>query len=176
MFGIYGKVSINQVCSRCELNRSNFKALSNENNRISMVCSGEIYNFQELRDNLKKKGHLFRSGESAEVIIHLYEELGIVKCVNQLRGTFAFAIWDENRQRLILARDHLGQKPLNYILQDGNLIFASEMKTILQDSAVKREVDLAALHNYLTYQYVYLNQETFFLKTTLQLLRKMADV
>jgi asparagine synthase (glutamine-hydrolysing) len=138
----------------CEFKQGNQKPLFNEDSKICIVCDGEIYNYPELRDNLEKKGHSFCSGQSMEVIIHLYEDLGISGCVEQLRGSFAFAIWDEDKQSLILVRDRLGQKPLNYALQNRNLIFGSEIKSILQDLHVERKVDMESLHNYLTYQYV----------------------
>ena len=154
MMGFYGKISFGQGQPECEFRRNGQAPLYNEDNKIRMICDGEIYNYQELRDNLEKKGHIFCSGESAEIIIHLYEDLDIVNCVEQLRGAFSFALWDENKQRLILVRDRLGQKPLNYTLQEGNLIFGSEIKYILKDPTVERKVGLESLHNYLTYQYV----------------------
>lgn len=127
--------------------------MSNEDETIWITYNGEIYNFPELRPALERKGHRFSSKTDTEVIIHLYEEHG-VECVKHLRGMFAFAIWDGNQQRLFLARDRVGQKPLVYAIVDNSLIFASETKAILQDPQVRVEVDLEAIHYYLTYGYV----------------------
>lgn len=154
MSGISGKIEIKQGRLNAEVDRKGQRLFCNENSKIWMACEGEIYNSQELRGNLERKGHIFRTKESVEVIIHLYEDSDIASCVNQLRGAFAFALRDEGKQCLILARDRLGQKPLNYLLQEENLIFGSEIKSILEDLQVVREVDLVSLDNYLTYQYV----------------------
>ena len=123
------------------------------NSTVWIVYNGETYNYLELKEDLEKKGHRFRTRSDTETIIHLYEEHG-ERCVEQLRGMFAFAIWDEKRQRLLLARDRLGKKPLHYYLDDRRLIFASELKAILQDRTVPRWIDLVALREYLAYQYV----------------------
>ncbi|MEW5766968.1 MAG: asparagine synthase (glutamine-hydrolyzing) [bacterium] len=127
--------------------------MANEDGSVWIVYNGEVYNFQSLREDLEKKGHRFRTQSDTEVIIHLYEDYG-PDCVKYLRGMFAFAIWDNRRQRLLLARDRLGKKPLIYALTTSSLIFGSEIKTVLQDPYIKREVDLEALHHYLTYGYV----------------------
>jgi len=127
--------------------------MPNEDKTIWVTYNGEIYNFLELRPALERKGHRFFSNSDTEVIVHLYEEYD-VECVKHLRGMFAFAIWDSNRQRLFLARDRLGQKPLVYAITGSSLIFASEIKAILQDPQVERQVDLEAIHYYLTYGYV----------------------
>jgi asparagine synthase (glutamine-hydrolysing) len=136
-----------------DLSKQAQQPISNENRTIWMVCNGEIYNFQDLKRDLEEKGHSFKSKTDNEVIIHLYEEEGI-DCVKSLRGMFALCIWDKNKQRLFLARDRLGQKPLNYIINNGELIFASEIKSILQDPGIAKKVNLNALHHYLTYQYI----------------------
>lgn len=154
--GIYinGNVGIgHRRLSIIDLSKDARQPMSNEDKSIWIVCNGEIYNFQELRKVLEKKGHIFCSRSDTEVIIHLYEELG-TDCVEKLRGMFAFCIWDEKRKRLFLARDRIGQKPLNYAIKNGNIIFASEIKSILQDPEISREVDINALDSYLTYQYV----------------------
>jgi len=117
------------------------------------VFNGEIYNFQELRRRLAEKGHRFKSRSDTEVILHAYEEWD-VNCLSTFRGMFAFGIWDSRRKRLFLARDRLGKKPLVYYFKNGRFIFASEIKAILQDPEVEREVNIIALHHYLTYQYV----------------------
>ncbi|MCD5401370.1 asparagine synthase (glutamine-hydrolyzing), partial [candidate division NPL-UPA2 bacterium] len=127
--------------------------MSNEDGTVWIVFNGEIYNFQDLRPDLEKKGHKFFSRSDTEVIIHLYEEFGS-DCLKFLRGMFALAIWDEKRERLFLARDRVGQKPLCYTESNDQLIFASELKAILQVPDVPREVNLEAVHHYLTYQYV----------------------
>lgn len=127
--------------------------LSNEDGTIWVIFNGEIYNHQELRPRLEAKGHTFRSNTDTEAIVHLYEEYGPA-CVDHLRGMFAFAIWDESRRRLLLARDRLGQKPLHYAEHDGALLFGSELKCILQYPGLPCKVDLEAIHHYLTLQYI----------------------
>ena len=127
--------------------------MSNEDGSIWIVFNGEIYNFLELRENLQAKGHTFSSNTDTETIIHLYEDKGI-DCVQELRGMFAFAIWDENKRRLFLARDRAGKKPLVYAHTNEGLLFASEIKSLLRAPSVKRDIDYSALHHYLTYQYV----------------------
>jgi asparagine synthase (glutamine-hydrolysing) len=127
--------------------------LSNENQTVWIIFNGEIYNFQELRTILEEKGHSFRTNSDTESIVHAYEEWGEA-CVERLRGMFAFAIWDEKKNKLLLARDRLGIKPLYYYLNNEKIIFASEIKAILQDSSVKREIDLEAFSDYLSLLYV----------------------
>jgi asparagine synthase (glutamine-hydrolysing) len=126
--------------------------MSNEDGSIWIVFNGEIYNFLDLREELIKKGHCFTSKTDTETIIHLYEEKG-VECVHDLRGMFAFAIWDENKKRLLIARDRVGKKPLVYYHNDEGLLFASEIKSLLMDPSIKKDVDYNALHHFLTYQY-----------------------
>jgi len=137
--------------------------IHNEDKSVWLVLNGEIYNFQELRDDLLKKGHSFYTKTDTEVIVHLYEEYG-VDCLQHLRGMFALALWDNNKGQLFLARDRLGKKPLYYAQTDkparpdgrsgGYLIFGSEMKAILANPEVKKEIDLEALDYYLTYYYI----------------------
>ena len=127
--------------------------MSNEDGTLQIVFNGEIYNFEELRPWLLKQGHRFRSRTDTEVILHLYEELG-VKCLERLRGMFAFALWDERRHRLFLARDRLGKKPLYYAFDGKRLIFASEAKAILVHPSFAAEPDPQAIHHYLTLGYV----------------------
>ena len=136
-----------------DLSPTGHQPMSNEDKSIWITFNGEIYNFPELRERLKKQGHFFSSNSDTETIVHLYEEHG-TDCVKHLRGMFAFALWDSGHQRLFLARDRVGQKPLVYTIVNNSLIFGSEIKCILQDPSVKREVDLEAIHHYLTYQYV----------------------
>ena len=127
--------------------------LSNEDKTVWIVFNGEIYNFKELRTILEEKGHTFRTNSDTESIVHAYEEWGEA-CVERLRGMFAFAIWDEKKKRLLLARDRLGIKPLYYYLNNERILFASEIKGILQDGSVRREIDLRALSDYLSLLYV----------------------
>lgn len=161
--GIYIDVNIgmgHRRLSIIDLSSAAHQPMSNEDKTVWIVCNGEIYNFQELRDLLKAKGHVFCSHSDTEVIIHLYEEFGEA-CVEKLRGMFAFAIWDKKKQVLFLARDRVGQKPLNYVLKNGELIFSSEIQSILEDPSVGRDVNIESLHNYLTYQYVPIPETMF---------------
>ncbi|MGB9402027.1 MAG: asparagine synthase (glutamine-hydrolyzing), partial [Candidatus Acidiferrales bacterium] len=127
--------------------------ISNEDASVWIVLNGEIYNFQELRDRLEKSGHIFRTKSDTEVIVHLYEQDG-ADFVKKLRGMFALALWDEKRERLILARDRLGEKPLYIRREPHRLLFASEVKAILEDANVPRRVDMRALREYLALGYV----------------------
>jgi asparagine synthase (glutamine-hydrolysing) len=125
----------------------------NEDRSVAVVLNGEIYNFRELRRRLEAAGHRFRTDGDTEAIVHLYEEEG-VDCVRSLDGMFAFALWDEPRRRLLVARDRVGKKPLFYSLRGGALTFASELAALLQDAEVPRDVDEQALDCYLAYGYV----------------------
>jgi len=127
--------------------------MGNEDGSIHLIANAEIYNFRELRKELEQAGHRFRSRSDNEVIVHLYEEHG-ESCFEQLRGMFSVAVWDGRRNRLILARDRVGKKPLCYTTGGGRFAFASEIFALLQMPGVSRELDLAALDHYLTYQYV----------------------
>lgn len=125
----------------------------NEDRSIVVVLNGEIYNFDQLRRELRGRGHRFATEGDTEVIVHLYEEHG-VDCVRHLHGMFAFALWDRRRQQLLLARDRVGKKPLLYALRDGVLTFASEMAALLADDQIAREVDPTAIDRYLALGYV----------------------
>src|SRR5215467_1474320 len=127
--------------------------LANEDDSIWIVFNGEIYNYQELRALLLGKGHVFKTQSDTEVIVHLYEEYGR-DCLGRLRGMFGFAIWDARKKSLFLARDRVGIKPLYYYLGEHFFGFASEMKAILVDPAVRREIDPAMIDRFLTYFYV----------------------
>lgn len=127
--------------------------MSNEDGSLWIVFNGEIYNFLDLKKDLIKRGHIFRSYSDTEVILHLYEEEG-PECVKKLRGMFAFAVWNDKDRSLFLARDRVGKKPLFYYSDSNCLIFASEIKAILQDRTVKKKPDFTAIHHYLTYQSV----------------------
>ena len=127
--------------------------MCNEDGTIWVVYNGEIYNFQELHVELEKRGHIFKSTSDTEVIVHLYEELG-TDCVAKFRGMFAFALWDERKQLLLLARDPVGIKPLYYTNTTKSLIFASEIKSILVDRSVERHINPKAIDRFLTYYYL----------------------
>lgn len=124
--------------------------ISNENNTIWVILNGEIYNYRQLRDELILKGHKFKTKSDTEVIVHLYEDRAEM-CVESLRGMFAFAIWDSRSKKLVLARDQLGIKPLYYWLDAGFCLFGSEIKAILKDSRVPREINYEALDDYFTF-------------------------
>lgn len=124
--------------------------IGNEDNSAWIVFNGEIYNYVELRPSLEQAGHQFKTDSDTEVILHLYEEYG-PDCVAHLNGQFAFAIWDERKRRLFIARDRVGIRPLYYTVQDGAFIFASEMKAILADERVQPELDPIALDQIFTF-------------------------
>ena len=127
--------------------------LANEDGSVRVVFNGEIYNFAEIRRDLEAHGHRFRTRSDTEVIAHGYEEWG-EDCVSRFRGMFAFAVWDERRRILLLARDRLGVKPLYYALLPDGIVFGSEIKSLLEDPMVPREWDPQALDAYLTLGYV----------------------
>lgn len=127
--------------------------ISNEDGSVWVVYNGEIYNYRELAAELQSKGHVFRTRSDTEVIVHLYEELG-EGCVDQLNGMFAFAIWDEKLQKLVLGRDRLGQKPVFYTSEDGHFLFASEIKALLAVRNRPPEMDFEAIHDYLSLRFI----------------------
>ena len=127
--------------------------LSNEDESIHVVFNGEIYNYQELREKLVARGHIFRTNSDTEVLVHLYEEHGADLCTH-LRGMFAFAIWDARRHELLLARDHLGQKPLFIYRDNEKLVFGSELKAVLAHPGIDRSIDPAAIEDYLTFGFI----------------------
>jgi asparagine synthase (glutamine-hydrolysing) len=127
--------------------------ISNEDGSIWIVFNGEIFNFPELHQRLEAGGHRFKTNSDTECILHLYEDLG-EDCVNQLNGQFAFAIWDTTRQRLLLGRDRLGEKPLYYTRVDGCLYFSSELNSLLQGLPHRPEINLAAMDLFLSLQYI----------------------
>ncbi|UCF57676.1 MAG: asparagine synthase (glutamine-hydrolyzing), partial [Deltaproteobacteria bacterium] len=136
-----------------DLSPAGHQPMSNEDETIWLVFNGEIYDFNELRRRLKSKGHTLKSRTDTETIIHLYEEEGI-DCLKHLNGMFAFALWDGRQQKLWLGRDRLGIKPLNYYWDGRQLVFASEIKAILCDPEVPKEIDPEALDLYLTLNYI----------------------
>jgi asparagine synthase (glutamine-hydrolysing) len=127
--------------------------MCNEDGTVWVVYNGEIYNFPEIRSDLQARGHKFKSATDTEVIIHLYEELG-PDSVARFRGMFAFALWDERKQLLLLARDRVGVKPLYYMNTGKALLFGSEMKSILADPTVERRINPRAIDRFLTYYYL----------------------
>lgn len=134
--------------------------IANEDETVWVVCNGEIYNFRELRAELERAGHRFRTGSDTEVIAHLYEEHGD-DCIKRLGGMFAFALWDRRRQRLLIGRDRLGIKPLYYSVDDDRLCFASEIKALLTLPGMTARVCEPALQRYLTLGYS-TGQDTLF--------------
>lgn len=152
--GLYVKGHVglaHQRLSILDLSRAGRQPMANETGSVRVVFNGEIYNYDELRANLRSP-RTFRSRTDTEVLLYLYEDYGLA-CLPMLRGMFAFAIWDEPAQRLVLARDRLGKKPLFYSADHRGLRFASELKALLVDEPVPA-VDPVALHHYLTFQYI----------------------
>ncbi|KPK52030.1 MAG: hypothetical protein AMS22_09955, partial [Thiotrichales bacterium SG8_50] len=125
----------------------------NEDKSVWVVFNGEIYNYRELKQELEARGHRFYTQSDSECIVHAYEEYG-ERCFERFRGMFAIAIWDQKHQRLVLARDRLGKKPLYYAHVDGNLVFGSELKSLLLVPGVGRELRDEAIYDYLLYGYV----------------------
>jgi asparagine synthase (glutamine-hydrolysing) len=134
--------------------------IHNENKEIWTVFNGEIYNFEELREELLKKGHNFYTTSDTEIIVHLYEEYG-ENFASYLAGMFGIAIWDEKTRKLILARDHLGIKPLYYTLKDNTIIFASEIKALLKNSIVETDLNDKKLYDFFSFRYIP-GQQTIF--------------
>lgn len=127
--------------------------ISNEDGTIWIVYNGELYNFPTLRRELESRGHTFRTNTDTEAIVHLYEDMG-ERCVEKLSGMFAFAIWDEKAQKLLLARDRIGQKPLFYSQDGDDLLFGSEIKAILALHRRAPEIDPLAMHDYLSLRFI----------------------
>src|SRR5512132_3657704 len=125
----------------------------NEDRSVAAILNGEIYNYREIRAGLEKRGHSFRSQSDTEVLPHLYEEYGD-EMVQHLNAMFAFALWDSKQRRLLIARDRLGEKPLYWGVFDKTLLFASEPKVLLAHPAVKTALNLQALRQYLSFDYV----------------------
>ena len=127
--------------------------LSNEDGTVWIVFNGEIYNFKELNRRYLSSGHKFKTRSDTETIVHLYEELG-ENCFAELQGMFALALWDSRRQKLLLARDRLGKKPLYYSWNGSRLVFASEIKSLWRAGGISKEMDVEALSDYFSYLYV----------------------
>jgi len=125
----------------------------NQDRTVAVVLNGEIYNYRELRADLEKRGHRFQTESDTEVLPHLYEEYGR-DMVDHINGMFSFALWDERKHRLFIARDRFGEKPLYWGVFDNTLLFASEPKVLLAHPAVKPNLNLDALRHYLSFDYV----------------------
>lgn len=136
-----------------DLSEAGKQPISNEDKSHWLVFNGEIYNFLELRKKLEPQGHRFKSNTDSEVILHQYEEDGI-KCIDKFNGMFSFGLWDDRNNRLILCRDRIGIKPLYYFWNGSDLVFASEIKAILEDPSVKKDINFEALGLYLQSGYV----------------------
>ncbi len=134
--------------------------IQNEDGKISMICNGEIYNYQELRDELMAKGHIFKTRTDVECILHLYEECG-VEFPKKLNGQFAIALYDDRTKQLLLVRDQIGICPLFYTICDGRVLFASEIKAILEYPGVNRKLNLKAVDQLMNYPGV-VSPNTFF--------------
>ncbi len=143
-----------------DLSANAHQPMLSEDGRLAIVFNGEIYNFQEVREQLLALGHVFRTSSDTEVILHGYRQWG-AEVVHKLRGMFAYALHDASEETLILTRDRVGKKPLAYAVVDGVLVFGSEIKSLLVWPGMKREADLASVHDYLTYQYVPSPQSAF---------------
>jgi asparagine synthase (glutamine-hydrolysing) len=151
---VHGRVGLgNRRLAVIDLSDRGHQPMSNEDGTVWIAYNGEAYGFNELRRELLQLGHAFRSDSDTEVIVHAYEQFG-TRCLARLRGMYAFAIWDMRDQSLLLARDRLGKKPLFYFWDGNRLVFASELRALLQDLDVPAEVDPAAIDDYLTYGYV----------------------
>ncbi|MBQ9372935.1 MAG: asparagine synthase (glutamine-hydrolyzing) [Thermoguttaceae bacterium] len=136
-----------------DLSNAGRQPFANDAKTVWLTFNGEIYNYVELRAELEARGRRFRTKTDVEVLLQAYEEYGL-DCLAKFDGMFAFAIWDVKERRLLLARDRIGKKPLVYRMERDRLLFASELKSLLQFDRVPRELDLIALREYLTYQYV----------------------
>jgi asparagine synthase (glutamine-hydrolysing) len=133
--------------------KAGHQPLSNEDGSIWIVFNGEIYNYQELQENLVKQGHIFRTKSDTETIVHLYEQYG-TKCLQFLRGMFAFSIWDNNKKQLFCARDRFGIKPFYYYQDNNKFVFGSEIKAILKSTDIDNALSYDALDSYFTYGYI----------------------
>ena len=143
-----------------DLSEKGRQPMSNEEGNIWITFNGEIYNFKELKSLLERKGHRFKSDTDSEVIIHAYEEYG-EDCLKLFNGMFAFAIWDATKKRLFLARDRYGQKYLYYYFKDGQFLFASEIKALLQYDGIKKELNESTLSQFITWAYA-IDESTLF--------------
>ena len=160
-FDIENKIGLaHRRLSIVDLSLSAKQPLTNEDSSIYLICDGEIYNFKELRKDLKAKGHRFRSKTDSEVIIHAYEEYK-EECLRYFNGMFAFCIWDKKRKEMFLARDRLGIKPLYYYLKNDIFLFSSELKALLNYKRITKELNYDALYLSLTLHYLPMEESVF---------------
>lgn len=143
----------NRRLSIIDLTEHGHQPMRNESGDIWIVFNGEVYNFHELKKELEGKGHKFKGMSDTEVILHSYEQWG-EDCLRKFNGMFAFAIWDEKKKQIFIARDRVGIKPLYYYFKDGNFAFASELKSIMQYPLFEKELSKKSLYYYLLFQYV----------------------
>ena len=134
--------------------------MTNETGDLIITFNGEIYNYREIRVELEKKGHVFANNADTECLVHGYEEYG-TDLLSHLRGMFAFVIWDKQKKEMFGARDFFGIKPFYYAILQGNLVYGSEIKSIIEHPLYEKKVNTQALEQYLTFQYSVL-EETFF--------------
>ena len=137
-----------------DLSEHGKQPMHNEDGTVWLTFNGEIYNYAPLRETLRQAGHRFTSHTDSEVLIHGYEEWGIEGLLSRLKGMFAFALWDDRQQELVAARDRFGIKPFVYYLDDEQLVFASEVKAIVKNSSLRKELDPSALADFFIYSYV----------------------
>ena len=135
-----------------DLSPGGHQPMTGEDERVHIVFNGEIYNFQELKDELKNKHHFVGTSDT-EVIIHLYEEIG-AEVFAKLRGMFAIALYDKTQKKFFLARDGMGKKPLYYGIFEGTLLFGSELKALMAHPRFKKELDIASVNKYFQFEYV----------------------
>lgn len=136
-----------------DLSEKGRQPLGNEDGSIQVTFNGEIYNFQEIKEDLLAKGHVFKGNSDTEILVHGYEEYGY-DMLQKLNGMFAFAIWDRNKERIWVARDRIGIKPLYYYCEQGKFVFASEIKAIIEDREIPRIVNKQAMYQYLCFEFV----------------------
>lgn len=159
-----GRISLgHRRLSVIDLSTAGRQPMGNEDGAVQIVYNGEVYNFRELKQQhaLAERGHVFRSRTDTEVLLHLYETVGLEEMLPELNGMFAFAIWDARRQTLYLARDRYGVKPLFYQVDAHHIRFGSEIKAILADDRVQKRASIQALHDFLSFDYVPGRQTAF---------------
>jgi len=162
--GFYIKENIglgHRRLSIIDLSSAGHQPMSNEDGNLWITYNGEIYNFIELKKELKKLGHIFKSNTDTEVILHSFEEWGIA-CQNKFNGMWAFAIWDEKNKTLFCSRDRFGVKPFYYYFKKGVFVFASEIKALLRLPFLKKEPEEQTIYNFLALGLTDYGEETFF--------------
>jgi asparagine synthase (glutamine-hydrolysing) len=152
-FHVDGRVALGVARLRIIDLATGDQPIASEDGSITAVLNGEIYDFASRRRELQARGHEFRSNADTEVVVHAWQELG-ERCLEDLNGMFALALWDAHEERLFLARDRMGEKPLHYAVANGTLVFASELRALLVHPAVSARLDLEGLARYLAFDYV----------------------